>query len=256
VAINALTVQDEPGFSPSDYPGMTLTEAQEASFVGQDLGPALRQAGLATTVLGYDDNWNDTSYPISLLANRAAGPYLAGMAFHCYAGDVSAQSKVHTRDPRAAIWLTECTGGTWSAGFASDLVWETSNLFVGGTQNWATAVLWWNLALDPAGGPHTGGCTDCRGVLTIDPTTGTVTPNVEYWTLEQAAIATEPGAVRVASTTFGQGNLETTAFRNPDGTDALLVVNTGATARTLQIKDGALSSPVTVAAGAVATFSW
>ena len=256
VAINTLVVQDEPEFSPGDYPGMTLTEAQEASFISQDLGPAMRSAGQDSALLGYDDNWNDTTYPTSLLANRSAASYLAGVGFHCYDGAVTAQTTVHNRDPKAAIWLTECAGGSWSAGFASDLVWETRNLFVGGTRNWATAVLWWNLALDQSGGPHTGGCTDCRGVLTVDPTTGTVTPNVEYWALAQASVATEPGAVRVASTTLGNGNLETTAFRNPNGTDSLLVVNSGTTPRTLQVRDGSLSAPTTLAGGAVATFSW
>jgi glucosylceramidase len=215
VPINTLTVQDEPTFSPGDYPGMTLTEPAEAGFVAQDLGPALRSAGLTTAVLGYDDDWNNTSYPTALLANRAAAPYLAGVAFHCYTGNVSAQVSVHDHAPHAAIWLSECTGG-----------------------------------------PHTGGCTDCRGVLTVDPTAGTVTPNVEYWTLAQASLAAQPGAVRIASNTFGNGNLESTAFRNPDDTDALLVVNSGTTPRSLQIRDGSLSTPVSLPGGAVATFSW
>jgi glucosylceramidase len=259
VRIDALTVQDEPEFSPGDYPGMTLTGPQESDLVGRHLGPALRAAGLAPALLGYDHNWDDSVYPAGLLANRTAAPYLAGVAFHCYAGDPAAQATVHNAAPRAAIWLTECSGGSWSAGFGADLVWETRNLFVGGTRNWASAVLWWNLALDPTGGPHNGGCATCRGVLTVDPAAGTVTPNAEYWTLSQATVATRPGAVRVASSTFGNGDLETTAFRNPDGSHALLVVNSGTTPRTLQIRSAPLSASATattLAGGSVATFSW
>ncbi len=235
---------------------MTLTEPQEASLVSQYLGPDLRTAGLATALLGYDDNWDDATYPSSLLTDKKAKPYLAGAAFHCYAGDVSAQSTVHAAAPKAAIWLDECSGGSWSAGFAADLVWETRNLFVGGTRNWATAVLWWNLALDPSGGPHVGGCADCRGMVTVDPTTQSVTRNVEYWALAQASVATRPGAVRISSTTYGNGNLESTAFRNPDGTIALLVVNSATGPRTFQIQDGALSRPITLQGGSVATFHW
>jgi glucosylceramidase len=256
VTINALTLQDEPEFSPGDYPGMTLTESQEAILVSQYLGPDLRSARLATALLGYDDNWDDTSYPSSLLADKKALPYLAGVAFHCYAGDVSAQSTVHRAAPKAAIWMDECSGGSWSTGFAADLVWETRNLFVGATRNWATAVLWWNLALDPTGGPHVGGCADCRGVVTVDPTGQTVTDNVEYWALAQASIATRPGAVRIFSTTYGNANLESTAFRNPDGTIALLVVNSDTGPRTFQIQNETVSAPITLQGGSVATFSW
>jgi glucosylceramidase len=35
-------------------------------------------------------------------------------------------------------------------------------------RNWAKTVITWNLALDPAGGPHNGGCGPCFGVVTID----------------------------------------------------------------------------------------
>jgi glucosylceramidase len=256
VPVDALTVQNEPEFSPGDYPGMTLTEPQEAELIAHHLGPELVASGLNVALLGYDHNWEDPTFPASLLANRPSAKYLAGVAFHCNAGDVSAQTKIHNAAPHAAIWLSECSGGSWSAGFAADLVWETRNLFVGGTRNWATAVLWFNLALDPGGGPHNGGCTQCRGMLTVDPATGSVTDNVEYWSLAHAALGAHPGGVRVASSTFGNGNLESTAFRNLDGSHALVVVNSGTTPRTLQIQTRTRTTPATLPGGAVATFIW
>jgi len=257
VPVDALTVQNEPGWSPPDYPGMTLSEPQEAEFVGRHLGPALRNGRVTVSLLGYDHNW-DPGYPAALLADREAAPYLTGVAFHCYAGDPSAQSTVHGSAPAgsAAIWLTECSSGSWSTDFGANLVWGTRNLVVGGTRNWASAVLWWNLALDPAGGPHTGGCAGCLGVLTVDPSTATVTRNVDYWSLAQATVALRPGAVRVGSTTFGGGDLETTAFRNPDGTHGLVIVNSGGSARPVRIQWGSQSASTTVPGGAVATFAW
>ena len=47
-------------------------------------------------------------------------------------------------------------------------------------RNWAKTVITWNLALDPAGGPHNGGCGTCFGVVTIDPATGRATPTADY----------------------------------------------------------------------------
>ena len=43
-------------------------------------------------------------------------------------------------------------------------------------------------------GPHKGGCADCRGVVTIDPATGAITRNVEYYVLGHASRFVLPGA--------------------------------------------------------------
>jgi glucosylceramidase len=56
----------------------------------------------------------------------------------------------------------------------------------------------------------------CRGVVTIDQTSGAITYNVEYYALGQASIAVVPGAHRIDSTTT-DGGIETVAFVNPDG---------------------------------------
>src|SRR5213082_2475229 len=47
-------------------------------------------------------------------------------------------------------------------------------------RNWARGVILWNLALDEQHGPHTGGCGNCRGVVTIK-SDGTVERNEEYY---------------------------------------------------------------------------
>ena len=58
---------------------------------------------------------------------------------------------------------------------------------------------------------------------------GTVAYNAEYYTLGHLARFVQPGAVRIASTSFGttgwNGQLMDTAFRDPDGTIALVVHN-------------------------------
>src|SRR6185436_18886207 len=49
------------------------------------------------------------------------------------------------------------------------LKWLARNLVLGVTRNWAKTVVNWNLALDPSGGPHKGGCDTCTGVVTVGP---------------------------------------------------------------------------------------
>ena len=65
------------------------------------------------------------------------------------------------------MWFTECSGGEWKPQWAETLPWMMRNLIIGSTRHGARGVLMWNLALDPAYGPHLGGCKDCRGVVTM-----------------------------------------------------------------------------------------
>ena len=189
----ALTVVNEPKASPGYSPSMAMSADQQGRLVGTLLRPRLDAAGLrSVAVLGYDHNWDDTAYPTALLTGPYAGAF-AGAAFHCYGGDESAQTTVAAAAPGKQVWTTECSGGTWSPDFPTNLRWNARHMLVGAFRNQSRASLWFNLALDPSGGPTNGGCTTCRGVLTIDPATGSVTRNVEYWLLAQFGRGVRPG---------------------------------------------------------------
>jgi glucosylceramidase len=116
-------------------------------------------------------------------------------------------------------------------------------------------VLLWNLALDESHGPHLGGCSDCRGVVTIDSKTGAVTPNEEYYALAHASRFVRPGARRIASTAAAD-SVETVAFRNTDGAKLVIAVNVAKTGRTFAVWSGDRSFRFTLPAGAVVTFRW
>src|SRR5579864_1396044 len=185
IPIYAVLPQNEPLNSNTGYPTEYLAASDEATFIGANLGPALNAAGSGSVkILGYDHNWDTPSYPESLLADTAASSYLAGSAFHCYAGDVSEQTTVKNAYPNKDVWFTECSGITGTS-FARDLAWNAENLLIGATRNWARSISLWNLALDQNSGPKNGGCGNCRGVVTIDDTTSpaTITNNVEYYVL-------------------------------------------------------------------------
>jgi glucosylceramidase len=258
VPISLITPQNEPEYSPSNYPGATLTASQEASLI-DSLGPDLRNAGLSTKIIGYDHNWNDTSFPETVLGDPTAGPYTAGVAWHCYAGDPSAQTTVHNAYPNTGTYFTECSG-TQSSNpantFADSLDWQTENLIIGATRNWAKTVTTWNMALNPGGGPSMN-CTTCTGVVTVDNSAGTATYNAEYYVLGQASKFVKPGAVRIDSNTFGSGNLQDVAFQNPDGSDALIALNADtSSAHTFNVDENGQYFTYTLPAGAVATFTW
>jgi glucosylceramidase len=270
VPIDAVTLQNEPqNRAPSGYPGMDLRDEEEARLVVA-VGRAFQRAGIRTKILGYDHNWSlhpndvgppddpaNADYARSLLDNAAARRYLAGTAFHCYFGDPDRQSRLHDLYPDKDVYFTECSGsqsGNPATTFPDTLHWHTRFLTVGTIRNWAKTVITWNLALDPSGGPHNGGCDTCFGVVTIDPATGHATPTADYYVFGHVTRFIRPGAVRVDSTVAG--NAWNVAFRNPDGSVVLVVVNDdwGTTTQHFGVKLGATSFTYDLPAGAVATF--
>ena len=255
VPIYAITLQNEPHYEPADYPGMRLDPPVRAQVISQYLGPLFARSGIATLILDWDHNWDEPQSPLQVLSDSTAARYIAGVAWHCYAGDVSAQNVVHDAHPDKDAYFTECSGGEWAPNFADNLKWIVGTLVIDATRDWAKGVILWNLALDDQHGPHTGGCGNCRGVVTIT-SGGAVTRNVEYYALGHASRFVRPGARRVASTSFA-GDLETVAFRNPDdGSKALIVVNTTAQERTFAVRWSGQSFRYVLPAGAVVTFFW
>lgn len=256
VPIYALTIQNEPGFEPTDYPGMLMTTPQRAKFVGQYLGPLLAKNHSKVRILDWDHNWDKPQEPLAVLANPTAAKYLSGTAWHCYAGEPSAQSLVHDAFPNKETWFTECAGGAWAPDWGENLVWQTRNLIIGTTRNWAKGVILWNIALDQNNGPHLGGCGNCRAVVTIDNRTGAISRNVEYYVLGHASRHVQRGARRIESDAM-VSDLETVAFRNPRGDSVvLIVVNTGKLSRAFSVNVGGGHISTSLAAGSVITLTW
>jgi glucosylceramidase len=254
VPVSMLTIQNEPDFEPDSYPGMRVNSPDRAKIIGGFVGPAFRARGLKTQILDYDHNWDNPEMPWVVLSDPVARRYVAGVAWHCYEGDVAAQSQVHDAFPDKDAWFTECSGGEWSPNFAEVLGWMTDKLIIGGANNWSRGVLLWNLALDPAHGPHKGGCGDCRGVVTIDPANGAITRNVEYYVLGHASRFVLPGAFRVGTVTRDSA-IEAAAFVNPDRSwVAILHRKSGDQPVTIGVGGERYSVPL--AAGSVVTLRW
>ncbi|GAB3823213.1 RICIN domain-containing protein [Hymenobacter jeollabukensis] len=251
--VYAVTLQNEPLYA-APYVSMRMDAGNQAAFLKNNIGPAFQAAGLTTKLIAYDHNWDHPEYPNAIFADAAAAQYAAGSAFHGYGGAVSGQTTTHNAYPNKDIWFTEISGSVGSS-FAGDLKWHLSNIIIGTTRNWAKSALEWNLALDQNNGPTNGGCTNCRGVVTINNATGAVTRNVEYYALGHASKFVDAGAVRLSSNTVA-GGIENVAFRNPDGTRVLIALNNSTAAKTFKLIWDGQSFIYTLPAGAAATYKW
>ncbi|MGI4832777.1 MAG: glycoside hydrolase family 30 protein [Janthinobacterium lividum] len=252
ITINTLTPQNEP-LHPGNNPSLLLPAEAEATFIGQHLGPALQAAALKTKIICYDHNADKPEYPLTVLGNAQANPYVDGSAFHLYAGSIEALSKVHDAFPQKNVYFTEQWTGSRTT-FADNLGWHVKNLEIGAPRNWAKVVLEWNLAADPQQNPHTpGGCTECLGALTLAPNDA-VTRNVAYYTVAHASKFVPAGSQRLGSSEAA--GLPNVAYRTPRGQHVLLVQNDQKQAQTFGIKSGAQVAQATLPAGAVATYVW
>jgi glucosylceramidase len=255
IPIFAVTMQNEPLHVPHDYPGLGMMAREQTAFLRDHLGPAFQEAGLGTKILVFDHNWDLIEYPLGVLGDAKAANFSAGIATHCYGGSATAQDELHERFPDKPIWMTECSGGDWQKG---KMLQQQVQLIIGVTRHWGRSVILWNLALNQKHEPYLGGCTTCRGEIVVDESgfPAQIKTTVDYTALGHASKFVEPGAKRVESNTFGPGSLEDVAFQNPDGSIALIVVNSGDGTAGFNIAWRGKFAQYKLEGGHAATFVW
>ncbi|HET9057927.1 MAG TPA: glycoside hydrolase family 30 beta sandwich domain-containing protein [Chitinophagaceae bacterium] len=250
ITIDAITPQNEP-LNPNNNPSMLMTDAQQTDFIKNHLGPAFQSANITTKIIVYDHNCDNPTYPLNILNDAAARNFVSGSAFHLYAGDISVLSSVYAAYPNKGIYFTEQWTGA-NGNFGGDLKWHLKNVMIGSLRNWSKVVLEWNLASDPFYGPHTpGGCTECKGALTIG---NSVLKNVSYYIIAHASKFVPPGSVRIGSNIVG--DLFNVAFKTPSGKKVLIVENDGASDANFNIRFNNKWVTTNLPAGAAGTYTW
>jgi glucosylceramidase len=250
IKIDAITPQNEPQHGGNN-PSMVMSALQQADFIKNHLGPAFRSAGISTKIIVWDHNCDNPNYPITILNDAAAKPFIDGSAFHLYNGDISALSAVHALHPDKNLYFTEQWTGA-KGSFDGDLKWHMKNVIIGSMRNWSKVALEWNLANDGAYKPHTpGGCTECKGALTLD---GAINRNVGYYIIAHASKFVPPGSVRIESVNVG--NIYNVAFKIPDGRKVLIAVNDGDSVTNFNIKFKGKWATTSLPAGGVGTYRW
>jgi glucosylceramidase len=265
--IYAVSSQNEPLNSKSSYPTAILTPGDEATFIANNLGPALSTAKLTTKIFALEDNYDDSAYAETVITS-AADAYIAGSSFHWYEGVASSMSAVQTYDSSKGIWFTEgtgtlacsttpctLTGPTFSAtGFAYDM----QNLVMANIQNDARAVVSWNLALNQNQGPTNNGCLTCVGVVTVNTATSpaTIYYNNMYYALGQVGMVATPGGNVISTTQGSAGGVQSVGFRNTDNTLGLVTFNGGTTSTTITVAWNNETFTYAIPAGAAVSFRW
>ncbi len=250
ITIDAITIQNEPE-NANNNPSLLMTATEQAAFIKNNLGPAFQQNNINTKIILFDHNCDHPNYPIAVLNDAAAKPFINGSAFHLYSGDISALSTVRAAHPDKDLYFTE----QWTSSqgdFGGDLKWHIKNVIIGSMRNWSKNALEWNLANDASFGPHTpGGCTMCKGALTINGSN--IEKNVAFYIIAHASKFVPMGSKRISSST---GSVPNVAFLRADGKKVLIALNESAAAKTFNLKFKEKWIVCTLAAGAVGTYIW
>jgi len=121
-------------------------------------------------------------------------------------------------------------------------------------RNWSKTALEWNLANDSNFGPHTpGGCTTCKGGITINSSTS-YTQNVGYYIVAHASKFVPAGSIRIGSNIIG--NLHNVAFKTQAGKKVLVVINEGNEATLFNIKYNGKWITTSLSGGSAGTYVW
>ncbi|WP_036708453.1 glycoside hydrolase family 30 protein [Paenibacillus pinihumi] len=254
IPIYAVSVQNEPGYEPKEYPGMLVSPSEEAEFIGKHLGPAFEKAGIKAKILCYDHNWDVPLHPLTVLSDPGASRYTAGVAWHVYGGEHEAMSRVHEAFPDKGVWFTEASGGSWIPPFRTAFLDQMKHV-IRTTRNWSKSVVWWNIALDERNGPTVLSNSTCRGLVQINQQTKAVKYELDYYTMGHISKFVKQGAHRIDSTMV-RDQLESTAFRNPDGSTVLILSNRTDEERVIEINTGKGYTTYTLPGEAAVTLYW
>lgn len=265
IKIYSVTPQNEP-LNRRNSASLFMGWEEEQAFVRDALGPAFKSAGLNTKIYAFDHNYNydnmsdQLEYPVKIYEDETAASFLTGAAYHNYGGRREELNNVQQKRPDKELIFTETSIGTWNDGrnLKKRLMEDMREVALGTVNNWCKGVIVWNLMLDSERGPwREGGCKTCYGAVDISRDDyKTITRNSHYYVIGHLSSVVKPGAVRIESTGSVEDGLMCSAFKNPDGTIAFVLLNERNTDSRLTVTDGKNYINCVVPAESVTSYRW
>jgi glucosylceramidase len=256
VHVNYVTLNNEPTCCTSiNYPSvLDMPSSAMAKMLKDYWFPAFKASHLTTRILLLDFNWGDVGLLEPLLQDEVirTSPYVGGVAWHGYAGDVTTQTRIHDTY-HVDAFLTERSG--FSAGAKQQK--QDMRDMINTIRNWSKSFVKWPVAADENNGPHVGGCDVCTGLVTVhtgDKWAGQVDYTIEYYTMGHLTKFVPNGARRIDSTADAQ--VLNVAFKNPDGSVVLIAYNDTATPQTFKVVWKSQSFAYTLPVNTSVTFRW
>ena len=233
IKVKAMTVLNEPYIENAktdwSFPQSYMSIKDQKNFVTNYLKPSLKANNIKIAILAHDHNWDNAGDSLAAIddKNSRYAQDIGGIAYHCYGGNFETLKQSLKSHPNLIAINTECSGTLSSYDKSGDLQWWLESQSVDAIKEGLSGSLGWNLCLDPKGGPHNGGCENCRGLLTIDKNSANnkIIENPEYFALAQTSRFVTTGAHVIEATNSNRSGIVSVAFENPDRSIILVIRN-------------------------------
>lgn len=232
IPVWGVSIQNEP-MATQRWESCIYTAEEERDFLKNFLGPTMHKDGLADKKIIMWDHNRDLIYQRALtyFNDPDVLKYAWGIGFHWYedwsGGEqmFSNLEKVQEAFPGKALLFTEGCNGPFNMQRINDWKWgerygrSMINDFNNGAVGWTD----WNILLDETGGPnHVQNF--CFAPMHADTKTGQLIYTNSYYYIGHFSKFIQPGAKRITSSP-SRSQLLSTAFLNPDGSLAVIVMN-------------------------------
>lgn len=227
-----ISIQNEP-MATQIWESCLYTADEEKDFLKNHLGPTMEKEGLKDKKIIMWDHNRDLIYQraTTYLNDPDVAKYAWGIGFHWYedwsGGDQMFDNvrRVHEAFPDKPLLFTEGCNGPykydqmslwkWGERYGRSMIHDFNNGMTGFTD--------WNILLDETGGPnHVKNF--CFAPVHADTRTGELIYTNAYYYIGHFSKFIQEGAKRI-SAAASRSQLLTTAFKNPDGSITVVVMN-------------------------------
>ena len=231
VPVWGLSVQNEP-MAKQTWESCIYTAQEETDFIKNHLGPTLKKNGLSGKKLIAWDHNRDLLYQraATYMSDPEAAKYIWGIGFHWYeiwngGRQYDNVKRVSEAFPDKNLLLTEACNYPFSWKTFDDWTWgeQYGENMIHDFNNGAVAWTDWNILLDETGGPnHVNNF--CFAPVHAKTKEGTLHYMNSYYYIGHFSKFIHPAARRIVSSS-SRAQLLTTAFLNPNGSIAVVVMN-------------------------------
>jgi len=232
IPVWGISIQNEP-MATQIWESCIYTADEEKDFLKNSLGPTMEKEGLKDKKIIMWDHNRDLIYQraTTYLSDPDVAKYAWGIGFHWYedwsGGDQMFDNlrRVYEAFPDKPLLFTEGCNGPFKMENVYQWKWgeRYGRSMINDFNNGMTGFTDWNILLDETGGPnHVKNF--CFAPVHADTRTGELIYTNSYYYIGHFSKFIQPGAKRI-SAAASRSQLLTTAFQNPDGSLAVVVMN-------------------------------
>lgn len=252
--VRRISLQNEPK-AVQTWDSCVYTVEQEKEFLRDYMWPALQENKLTDIeVFIWDHNKERAFERACGIIDETTAHMVAGIAFHWYSGDhFEALSMIHDRFPDKKLILSEAC--IEYCKFAADDFLKNAQKYahdmIGNMNHGMNGFYDWNIVLDEKGGPnHVKNFCDAPFLFDTQKKEVLRRNTADY--LWHFTHFIKPGAVRIGSSSYSD-ELEATAFVNPDGQIAAVLLNRTDHEIRVNVRLGGQMAQITVGANTIGT---